>query len=580
MFFNRNRYPSKWNGSGAEPRRRRESIRRSGITKPGFLVTRYALLVTLLFAIPTVSADQPELIVVDHPNLERFEPGVRERIRIGIERLAEAGEFQDPKEKSAAYGHLAMVYHAYGLVDPAQQSYTNAIALDNNQFTWKYLLAYLTHIQGDFGLAIRWYHDAIRITPRYLPAWVHLGQAQLEIDDVDGARESFEGAVNLSESNAAALSGLASVESRQRNFDRSIELIRSAIVSEPEAKQLHYQLAMAYRQAGEREKAREQLALQGPRRPSLTDPVLGRMRSLNETSQVFLSRGVEAYRRGDYLEAAAQYKKALKASPDDASTYLSISWALELAGRPEEAVPFLDRALELDPGLAMAHFNKGAMLESEGRDEEAMAHYRAAVEQDPDSLPPRQLLANALMRSGNYEEAAEQYAQIIVSSPDDTLNRYRGAVAMLVAGRCLDAADQLEQAMEAMPGQFPIATALVRTYAVCTAIPVADKELPLQFASRMMQQSQRLDSAESVAMMLAATGHFEEAATLQQHIIGQVEAGRAAPGWLDFLNENLRHYENGEAAVHPFAPSDPALSPPRVTLDLRKALAAIPTTAR
>ena len=559
------RYPA-----AADSPANRRAVR---LTPYSFLFTVFALLLSL----PATAADQPELVAIDHPDLNRFEPGVRDRIRIGIERLADAGDFQDTKKKSGAYGHLAMVYHAYGLVEPAKQSYANAIALNESEFAWHYLLAYLYHIRGEFEAAIRQYNDAVRVEPRYLPAWVHLGQAQLEINDVNGARESFESAIGLSEISTAALSGLASVESRQRNFDRSIELIRRAIASEPEAKQLHYQLAMAYRQAGQREKAREQLALQGPRRPSLTDPVLGRMQSLNQTSQVFLSRGIEAYRRGDYLEAASQYKKALEASPDDPSTYLSISWVLELADRPEEAVPYLDRALELDPDLAMAHFNKGAMLESRGRDEEALEHYRAAVEQEPESLPPRQLLANTLMRTGNYEEASKHYTKIIAVSPDDTLTRYRGAIAMLVVGRCEDAADQLEQALEAMPGQYPIASALVRAYAVCATITVADKELPLQLASRMMQQTSRLDSAESVAMLLAATGHFADAVALQKQIIGQVEAGRSAAGWLDFLNENLRHYENDEAAVHPFAPNDPALSPPRVTMDLRKALAAIPT---
>ena len=67
---------------------------------------------------------------------------------------------------------------------------------------------------------------------------------------------------------------------------------------------------------------------------------------------------------------------------------------------------------------------------------------------------------------------------------------------------------------------------------------------------------------------------------MQGKTIDQVEAGRSAAGWLDFLNENLRHYENDEAAVHPLAPNDPALSPPRVTMDLRKALAAIPTASQ
>lgn len=546
----------------------------TGSRRSSFVITCYSLLVTLILTLPTASGERLELVKVSHPDLSRFEPGVRERIRIGIEQLANANDFKDEKEKSSAYGHLAMVYHTYGLVEPAKQSYANAIALDESEFAWQYLLAYLYHIQGDFEPAIRWYHNAVRLKARYLPAWVHLGQAQLEIDDIYGARESFENAIGLSETNAAALSGLASVESRQRNFDHAIELIHSAIASEPAAKQLHYQLAMVYRQAGEREKAREQLALHGPRRPSLTDPILGRMQSLNETSQVFLSRGLEAYRRGDYEEAANQYQKALAASPDDPSTYLVISWVLELAGRQDEAIQYIDKALEIDPTMAMAHFNKGAILESSGDDRRAIEHYRIAVERDPDAIPARQLLANALMRTGDYSGASAQYEAVGQVTPQDMLVMYRGAIALLMSGRCVAASQQLERAFEQDPGQYPIASALVRSYAVCAKTPPDDRELALQLATRLMQQTQRLDSAESVAMILAATGRFEDAAALQRKILDQIAAGKTREEWVDLLKTNLSRYENNEAPVQPYATGSPELSPPRVTLEVRKALAA------
>ncbi len=527
-----------------------------------------------LILFPTLAADAPELVAVHHPDLEQFEPGVRQRLKFGINRLEVLDDFADSKERAGAWGHLAMIYHAYDLVEPARQSYGNAIALDRGEFVWRYLLAYLLHVQGEFDPAIGRYREAVALQSEYLPAWVHLGQAQLEINDLDGARDSFTSALALTPANAAALSGMAGVHLRLREYEAAIEALGQAIASDAQAKQLHYQLAMAYRQAGNMGKAREQLALQGPRRPSLVDPVLGRMQSLNETSQRFLSRGLEAYRRGDYEEAANQYQKALAASPGDASTYLAISWVLELAGRQHEAIQYIDKALEIDPTMAMANFSKGAILESSGNDRQAIEFYRIAVERDPDALPARQLLANALMRTGDYSGASAQYEALDQATPQDTLLIFRGAIALLMSGRCIEANQQLERAFERDPAQYPIASALVRSYAVCAKTPPDDRELALQLATRLMQQTQRLDSAESVAMILAATGRFEDAAALQRKILDQVAAGKTREEWVDLLKTNLSRYENNEAPVQPYATGSPELSPPRVTLEVRKALAA------
>ena len=159
---------------------------------PAFRFPLFVIVLPLAITGP-ITADAVELVTVDHPYLAQFEPGIRQHIRLGIERLADTNDTQNSQAKSNAYGQLAMVYHAYGLVEPARQSYTNAIALDPGKFTWRYLLAYMLHIQGEFEMAIEEYRGALDIESRYLPGWVHLGQAQLMIDDIAGARFNIGG---------------------------------------------------------------------------------------------------------------------------------------------------------------------------------------------------------------------------------------------------------------------------------------------------------------------------------------------------------------------------------------------------
>ena len=73
-------------------------------------------------------------------------------------------------------------------------------------------------------------------------------------------------------------------------------------------------------------------------------------------------------------------------------------------------------------------------------------------------------------------------------------------------------------------------------------------------------------------MILAATGHYKDAAELQRRIVTQVESGRSNTAWLDLLKENLVLYENGKAAVQAYVPTAPDLNPPRITLEERRAM--------
>lgn len=63
-----------------------------------------------------------------------------------------------------------------------------------------------------------------------------------------------------------------------------------------------------------------------------------------------LSRGDAAWARGEFTEALAEYRLALRAS-DDAQTVIRVAHAYAQLGRPDDARPYYRQAVEADPEL-------------------------------------------------------------------------------------------------------------------------------------------------------------------------------------------------------------------------------------
>lgn len=63
-----------------------------------------------------------------------------------------------------------------------------------------------------------------------------------------------------------------------------------------------------------------------------------------------LGRGDAAWARGDFVEAVAEYRLALRAS-QDAETVMRVAHAYAQLGRPDDAQPYYRQAVEKDPDL-------------------------------------------------------------------------------------------------------------------------------------------------------------------------------------------------------------------------------------
>jgi superkiller protein 3 len=86
--------------------------------------------------------------------------------------------------------------------------------------------------------------------------------------------------------------------------------------------------------------------------------------------------------------------------------------------RPADAEPWLRAAVRIDPNNADSHLTLGYALQQAGRQEEAVDEFRRAVSAAPDLAEPHRALAAALHRQGKIAEAILSYQQALRVSAD------------------------------------------------------------------------------------------------------------------------------------------------------------------
>jgi protein O-GlcNAc transferase len=86
---------------------------------------------------------------------------------------------------------------------------------------------------------------------------------------------------------------------------------------------------------------------------------------------------------GQFGEAAASYRHALKLKPDTAMLHYNLGNVLQALGQPEAASACYRQAVRIEPDFAEAHNNLGNALQTLCQPQAALASYRRALEIEP-----------------------------------------------------------------------------------------------------------------------------------------------------------------------------------------------------
>jgi tetratricopeptide (TPR) repeat protein len=164
------------------------------------------------------------------------------------------------------------------------------------------------------------------------------------------------------------------------------------------------------------------------------------------------------------LEHARRFR-ALK--PDSVESCLLIAESSDSLGQMEAMIEPLEWALRLDPEIPQAHLNLAFALQSAGRSEEAFSHVRWFVDRYPLSVSGNRILA-LIERSRDHDvealAAAEKASQLGPANLDCAI---LVADMLLYLRRYEEAYDKLEKLAVDWPREPRVLTPLLRAAVLC-----------------------------------------------------------------------------------------------------------------
>ncbi|MBI2843035.1 MAG: tetratricopeptide repeat protein [Armatimonadetes bacterium] len=123
-----------------------------------------------------------------------------------------------------------------------------------------------------------------------------------------------------------------------------------------------------------------------------------------ETSE-YKTRGLKAYKAGDYAAAVAELEQATLENPQDFEAFLYLGAAYAGVARHNAAIGAFKRAEELRPNDARIHYNLGQAYEAAGVPKEAFFEYSYALRLNPYHTLARMAQTSLKMRMGRQHSS-------------------------------------------------------------------------------------------------------------------------------------------------------------------------------
>lgn len=467
-----------------------------------------------------LAAEMPDLLPITAPTIEGMESAVRQQLDDALatlRRMVAAADDtpQARRELAEAYGGIGQIYLAYDLVTAAAAALDNAHRLDPQEFRWPYLLASVEQNEGRLQRAAELFESALGLHTASdewaVAAWIRLGNVRLDQDDSDAAAAAFSAALRLDDDAAAAHAGLGKSAALAGNPQQAVDHFRRALQLQPAADALHYPLAIAWRELGQRDAARQALSARGTTEAAFRDPLAEAVLKLATGSGVHLMYGNRALRKGRLDVALQRYRMALESNPRSAEAHQSLASVLEQQGQRSAAIEHYSSALALAPDNPSLHYNLGTILVDEGDDGQAERHFRAALRLAPDYQNARFNLAAVLARNGRFVEAAPLYETLLNSESQDDATRFYAAHTFQNLGRHDDANRLLQQLLEDDGNRPRARLALARGLLAVERAEAAEVQLRAVLDLPNVEWPQRRNAHLELARLNARQSRWDDA---------------------------------------------------------------------
>jgi tetratricopeptide (TPR) repeat protein len=428
--------------------------------------------------------------------------------RIQQETEAQIAGLGDAASRAEAWGQLGMFYHAQHLPYAAEQAYTKALA-EVEDSRWFYLRGITLRERGELDLALADYQQVTIIHEDYMAAWYRLGAGLLVKGDLPAAKTALLRARKLAPDASIVMAALADVAVAEQKWSEALALLVKAQQLEPEAGQLAYKLAMAYRRAGDVDNARKWLARRDGNNatPNIEDPLLLEVAQMSRSGRFFVKAGEWAMERGEFDQALAAFENAVALSPEDPVTLLAYVQALEINGEQGRAIDQARKVVELIPTSHRGWYTLAWVLRLSDKpyeQQEAMYAIRQSLALQNDDRAG--VLAGGLaMRAGDFNAAETHFAELAARDPDQAYYQFWLGMAKLAKKDC-SALSVLARAVSLRNNWGEAHLVLARAEAVCGRIEPARRR-----AQALNRVKDDVDTRLTLALIAANQGRLAEA---------------------------------------------------------------------
>jgi tetratricopeptide (TPR) repeat protein len=152
-----------------------------------------------------------------------------------------------------------------------------------------------------------------------------------------------------------------------------------------------------------------------------------------------------------FRDGLSLWSRSIRRAPESYAANLGLGAALELAGRPREALVSFRAAARLRPMLPDAHVLAGRLETELGEFEAAEASLRQALAADPRATPAADMLVTLLDGVGRAEEALPVLEQASAADPGNADLLVRRAQVLIRLGRHGEAEQVFRAALQRWP---------------------------------------------------------------------------------------------------------------------------------
>jgi tetratricopeptide (TPR) repeat protein len=136
------------------------------------------------------------------------------------------------------------------------------------------------------------------------------------------------------------------------------------------------------------------------------------VRDAGDNARAHLNLGNTYYKKGNYIEAIAEYEKALALDPGYAGAWSSQAGAYLHLGQPDRALRMIDRALEIESNNANFLGSRGTILSRLGRYDEAATAFESALRVRPDHGDAMFNYALSEYRRGDFRKSKTLFERV------------------------------------------------------------------------------------------------------------------------------------------------------------------------